>query len=128
MSEALLKAAAVLVPEGVDLSKIPDKDREKKEFLELVEGYLNNKINSLQKARLEYLADHMEEVYQREIQREEKAKARAIAEEKRKKREKEHKMLRRKTKKGQPVLRNLAKIQLEQVKRMMEKEKNELNN
>ena len=122
MSEAIVKAASFLVEEGVDLSKIPDRDKDKIEFLDLVRMYLEKSLNSLQKARLEYLADHMTEIYKREVEKEEKAAARKLAEEKRLKKEKERKMLSRKTKRGQPILRNLAKIQLERVQEMIKRE------
>ena len=122
-NSAILKAAQILVDEGVDLTKIPDTDKSKIEFLELVQMYLEKHLNSLQKARLEYLTEHMTEIYNREVQKEERAEARKIAEEKRLKKEKERKMLNRKTKKGQPVLRNLAKLQLEKVQELIAKEK-----
>ena len=120
---AIIKAAQILVDESVDLNKIPDTDKSKIEFLELVQMYLEKHLNSLQKARLEYLADHMTEIYNREIQKEERAEARKIAEEKRLKKEKERKMLKRKTKRGQPVLGNYAKLQLQKVQEMIAKEK-----
>lgn len=122
-NQAILKAAQILVDEGVDLTKIPDTDKSKIEFLDLVQMYLEKHLNSLQKARLEYLTEHMTEIYNREVQKEERAEARKIAEEKRLKKEKERKMLNRKTKKGQPVLRNLAKLQLEKVQELIAKEK-----
>ena len=120
---AIIKAAQILVDESVDLNKIPDTDKSKIEFLELVQMYLEKHLNSLQKARLEYLADHMTEIYNREIQKEERAEARKIAEEKRLKKEKERKMLKRKKKRGQPVLGNYAKLQLQKVQEMIAKEK-----
>ncbi|EAX90117.1 hypothetical protein TVAG_078280 [Trichomonas vaginalis G3] len=121
--ELIEQAAQTLVEEGVDLSKIPSSNKNKQEFLSLVKQYLNSNLNSLQKARIEYLVGNMTELYKREVEKEEKAKAREIAEEKRKKKEKEHKMLNRRTKRGQPVLCGLARLQLEKVQQMIENDK-----
>jgi hypothetical protein len=121
---ALLKAASVLVGEGIDLSKLPDNVN-KQEFLALAELGLHNKLGSLQKARLEVLAQRMAELWERQQSRAEIEKRRAEAQALREKRDKTRRMLKQKTPKGQPVLRNLAKLQLEQVKAMLEREKKE---
>lgn len=122
-NELIEQAAQTLLDEGVELSKIPAGNKNKQEFLSLVKQYLNSNLNSLQKARLEYLVGNMAEVYQNVMQQEEKAKAREIAEEKRKKKEKERKMLNKRTKKGQPVLKGLARLQLEKIQEMIQNEK-----
>ena len=123
VDSALFEAAQILVDEDVKLSEIPDSNELKIEFLKLVQMYLNNKIKSLEKARLEYLAGHMKDIYLKEKEKEERQKQRIIAEENRQKREKAKKLLSKRTKKGQPILKNLAKMQLEQVQRMIESEK-----
>jgi len=123
VDSSLLEAAQILVDEDVKLSEIPDSNELKIEFLKLVQMYLNNKIKSLEKARLEYLAGHMKDIYLKEKEKEERQKQRIIAEENRQKREKAKKLLSKRTKKGQPILKNLAKMQLEQVQRMIESEK-----
>ena len=120
--EALVKAAALLVGEYVDLDKLPD-GKNKTEFLELADLAIHHTINSLQKARLEVLIQRMEEMWQMYLNRDEIAKQKAEAQALREKREKTRKLLKRKTKKGQPVLRNLAKVQLQQIKEMIAKEK-----
>lgn len=120
--EALVKAAALLVGEDVDLDKLPD-GKNKTEFLELADLAIHHTINSLQKARLEVLIQRMEEMWQMYLNRDEIAKQKAEAQALREKREKTRKLLKRKTKKGQPVLRNLAKVQLQQIKEMIAKEK-----
>lgn len=118
----LVNAAQALVSDDVDLSLIPDSEI-KEEFLSLAELAIRDKINSLQKARLEYLSTQMEELYekilnQKEIDRQ-KQEAKIIREQKEKKR----RLLRMKTKKGQPIMKNLARIQYQQVKAIIENEK-----
>lgn len=120
--EALVKAAALLVGEDVDLDKLPD-GKNKTEFLELADLEIHHTTNALQKARLEVLIQRMEEMWQMYLNRDEIAKQKAEAQALREKREKTRKLLKRKTKKGQPVLRNLAKVQLQQIKEMIAKEK-----
>ncbi|KAK8860857.1 hypothetical protein M9Y10_012549 [Tritrichomonas musculus] len=119
---SLVLAAQNLVSDDVNLSIIPDSDL-KEEFLELAELAIHDKINSLQKARLEFLSNRMEEIHeqiknQKEIDRQ-KQEAQRIRE----KKEKNRRLLRMKTKRGQPILKNLARIQYQQVKAMIESEK-----
>jgi hypothetical protein len=75
---ALIKAASVLVGEGLDLSQLPDNVN-KQEFLTLAELGLHNKLGSLQKARLEVLAQRMDELWERQQSRAEIEKRRAIS-------------------------------------------------
>ena len=119
--QQLVKAAQVLVSEEVDLSLIPDSDL-KEEFLELAEKAIKDKIQSLEKARLEYLSGKMEELYQREKNKDEIARHRQEAQKLRERRDKNRRLLRMKTKRGQPILKNLARIQYQQVKEMIAKE------
>jgi hypothetical protein len=119
---ALVRAASLLIGEGVDLSQIPD-DANKTEFLELASLALQDKIGSLQKARLEVLSHRLEEAWDRVQRREEIEKQRAEAQARREKRDKMRRLLKRRTRKGQPILRNLAKVQLQQVRDIIEREK-----
>jgi hypothetical protein len=118
---ALLKAASVLIGESVDLTALPDSAT-KTEFLDLARLALQDKLSSLQKARLEVLSARMTEFWERHLARAEIEKHRQEAQVLREKRDKVRRMLKQKTKKGQPVLRNLAKLQLQQVRAMLEKE------
>ena len=122
-NEALIKSSALLIGEGVDLDKIPD-GKNKDEFLELAELAVHHSINSLQKARLEVLIERMDEMWQKYLNRDEIAKQKAEAQALREKRDRNRRLLKKRTKKGQPVLRNLAKIQLQQVKEMISREQN----
>lgn len=119
--EALIKAASLLIGEDVDLDQIPD-GKNKEEFLELASLAIHHSINSLQKARLEVLVKRMEEMWERYLNRDEIARQKAEAEALREKRDKTRKMLKKKTKRGQPNLRNRAKVQLQQVQEMIAKE------
>lgn len=122
--QALIKAAQVLVDDDVDLMELPNSP-EKEEFLELAEQALHDKINSLSKARLEYLCTEINSQYEKYKNREEIEKRRAESQALRAKREKERKMIKMKTKKGQPILKNLAKVQYRQVREMIERENRE---
>lgn len=118
----LIKAAQVLVSEDVDLSSLPDTD-EKEEFLELAELAIHDKANSLQKARLEYLSNKMEEDFERLKNQSENDRKKEEDKQIRDKKEKNRRLLRMKTKRGQPILKNLARIQYQQVKAMIANEK-----
>ena len=119
--EALIKAASLLIGEDVDLDQIPD-GKNKEEFLELASLAIHHSINSLQKARLEVLVKRMEEMWELYLNRDEIARQKAEAQALREKRDKTRKMLKKKTKRGQPNLRNRAKVQLQQVQEMIAKE------
>lgn len=121
MDIALIESAQCLVDEDVNLKELPDS-KQKQEFLQLAKDALNDKLNGLQKARLEYLSNHMKELWDSYKEREEKIKIRQQKEKEREKREKIYKQLRKKTPKGQPILKNLARIQLYQVQDMIAKE------
>ena len=101
---------------------IPDSDL-KEEFLELAELAIHDKANSLQKARLEFLSTKMEEIYEQVQNQKEIDRQKQEAQRIREKKEKNRRLLRMKTKKGQPILKNLARIQYQQVKEMIENEK-----
>jgi hypothetical protein len=64
-------------------------------------------------------------MWEKHVNREVIEKHRAEAQALREKREKTRKLLNRKTRKGQPVLRNLAKVQLAQIQEMLEREQKE---
>ena len=119
--EALIKASSLLIGEDVDLDQIPD-GKNKEEFLELASLAIHHSINSLQKARLEVLVKRMEEMWELYLNRDEIARQKAEAQALREKRDKTRKMLKKKTKRGQPNLRNRAKVQLQQVQEMIAKE------
>lgn len=112
----------MLIGEGVDLSQIPE-GANKTEFLELANLALQDKIGSLQKARLEVLSQRLEQVWEQVQRREEIEKQRAEARAQREKRDKMRRLLKKRTRKGQPILPNLAKIQLQQVRDIIEREK-----
>lgn len=116
-SEELISSAALLVGEDVDINQLPD-GKTKDEFLELANLAIHDKLGSLQKSRLEYLSTKMQEMWERYLNREEIEKQRAEARAIREKREKNRRLLRKKTKKGQPNLNNLAKVLREQVEKM----------
>ena len=116
-SEELMSAASLLVGEDVDLSKLPD-GKTKDEFFELANLAVQDKLGSLQKSRLEYLSNQMQEMWERYLNRDEIEKQKAEARALREKREKNRRLLRKKTRKGQPNLNNLARVLREQVEKM----------
>lgn len=120
----LIQSSQLLLQrDDVNLQELPES-KLKTEFFELAELALKGKIGSLQKARLEYLSSKICDEYDKFKNREENERRRQEAEKARERREKTRKMLRRKTKKGQPILRNLAKVQLLQIQDMIDKENN----
>ncbi|OHT10526.1 hypothetical protein TRFO_20110 [Tritrichomonas foetus] len=121
---ALVKAAQMLLNDDIDLNVIPDCDM-KEEFLELAELAIQDRIKSLQKARLEFLTNKMEELHEREKNHIEIEKRKQEQQILREKREKNRRLLRMKTKKGQPILKNLARIQYQQVREMIQREQNQ---
>jgi hypothetical protein len=118
---ALIASASVLIGGDFDLNALPDSAL-KSEFLELADLALKDRIRSLQKARLEVLCGKLEEMWEKHKERRENEGRLAESEEVREKKDRYRRLLRHKTRKGQPNLRNLAKVQLAQIKELMEKE------
>jgi hypothetical protein len=119
---AFLRAASVLVGEGVDLSALP-RCPAKTEFFELAHLALDGRLRSLGKARLEVLSEQLAQMWEHHVQQDAIDKHKAEAQALRDKRDKMRKMLKKKTRKGQPVLKNLAKVQLLQIQEILDKER-----
>lgn len=116
-------AEILLDNKEIILDEIPDTNKDKNEFFQLIEKCLQNNLKSLEKARLEYLTENMINIYNNEKNKEQRILAKQEAEKKRRKREKIHKLMKQKNKRGQPILKHLAKLQYLQIKERIDKER-----
>jgi hypothetical protein len=96
----VIEAAQVLFDdEEIDLKVLPPSKR-KQEFLDLVEKHMKSQLNSLEKARLEFLIKGMKILFEKYKNRDEIEKEKEKAIKKKQQRNVERKLLQKRTKNG----------------------------